>query len=100
MDRRERNMPNVLDVDLSEFFHTKIKEVLKEKYPDEYSETLTKEEFEKLLLRLVHENDQNLIWDKTSAYGGALDEHLDFKTGLQLDQLRQKLDKILAGDLE
>ena len=93
-------MSNVKSVNLSEFFHTKMKKLLKETYPNEYSDTLTKEKYEELLSRLVHENDKNLAWDKTSTYGGALDEHLEFKTGLQLDELRRKADKILAGDVK
>jgi isocitrate dehydrogenase kinase/phosphatase len=84
------------DVNLSEFFHTKIKETIKKKYPREYTDNLTEEEFEGLLLRLVHDNDMNLKWENASAYGGSVDSHLEFQTGLEVKQSAQKVDKFLA----
>jgi hypothetical protein len=90
-------MSNVPTMKLSEFFHAKIKEIIMKKYPEECEGELTEEKFEELLIRLVHENDEILEWEKTSTYGGALDEHLEFQTGSQIEQSAQKMDKFLAG---
>lgn len=91
------DMSNVPTMKLPGFFHAKIKEIIIEKYPEECKGGLTEEKFEELFLRLVHENDKNLKWEKASTYGGALDEHLEFQTGSQIEQSAQKVDKFLAG---
>lgn len=81
-------------VSLTLFLKERIKELIIEKYSvpkDSITDDLLEEKIE-----MIKKEHNALGWDKTSEYGGSLDEYLEYPTEDEIEKLRSTVDGFLS----